>query len=78
MKDDKTHAVLDDAQGLGHEGRAGSGDHVVLKLWLRMLASTTSNPSLASCLHTAAPMPRAAPVTIAVRWCGFIESSFNG
>ena len=41
MKDDESHAALDDAQGLGHEGRAGSGDHAVLKLWLRMLASTT-------------------------------------
>jgi len=41
MKDDESHAALDDAQGLGHEGRAGSGDHEVLKLWLRMLASTT-------------------------------------
>ena len=41
MRDDESHAALDDAQGLGHEGRAGSGDHAVLKLWLRMLASTT-------------------------------------
>jgi DNA-binding MarR family transcriptional regulator len=41
MKDDESHAVLDNAQDLGHEGRAGSGDHAVLKLWLRMLASTT-------------------------------------
>jgi DNA-binding MarR family transcriptional regulator len=41
MKDDESHAMLDNAQGLGHEGRAGSGDHAVLKLWLRMLASTT-------------------------------------
>jgi len=41
MKDDESHAMLDNARGLGHEGRAGSGDHAVLKLWLRMLASTT-------------------------------------
>jgi len=41
MKDDESHAALDEAQGLGHEGRAGRGDHAVLKLWLRMLASTT-------------------------------------
>ena len=41
MRDDESHAALDDAQGLGHEGRAGSSDHAVLKLWLRMLASTT-------------------------------------
>src|SRR6187455_1749101 len=41
MKDDESHAMLDNARGLGHEGRAGSGDHAALKLWLRMLASTT-------------------------------------
>ena len=40
-QNDASHAVLADAQELGHEGRAGSGDHAVLKLWLRMLASTT-------------------------------------
>ena len=33
--------LLSDAQELGHEARAGTGDHAVLKLWLRMLASTT-------------------------------------
>ncbi len=38
---DASHALLSDAQELGHEARAGSGDHAVLKLWLRMLASTT-------------------------------------
>lgn len=41
MRDDESHAALHDAQGLGHEARAGSGDHALLKLWLRMLASTT-------------------------------------
>jgi DNA-binding MarR family transcriptional regulator len=40
-RDDSSHALLSEAQELGHEGRAGSGDHAVLKLWLRMLASTT-------------------------------------
>ena len=38
---DPSHAVLEDAQELGHEARAGSGDHAALKLWLRMLATTT-------------------------------------
>ncbi|OUL98928.1 MarR family winged helix-turn-helix transcriptional regulator [Variovorax sp. JS1663] len=37
---DDSHAVLSDAEELGHEARAGTGDHAVLKLWLRMLAST--------------------------------------
>ncbi|MDB5731809.1 MAG: MarR family transcriptional regulator [Variovorax sp.] len=42
MKDeDVSHAVLSDAKELGHEARARSSDHAVLKLWLRMLASTT-------------------------------------
>ena len=40
-RDDASHALLSEAQELGHEARAGSGDHAVLKLWLRMLASTT-------------------------------------
>jgi DNA-binding MarR family transcriptional regulator len=40
-RDDASHAALSEAQELGHEGRAGQGDHAVLKLWLRMLASTT-------------------------------------
>jgi len=39
--DDASHAMHSGAQELGHEGRAGSGDHAVLKLWLRLLASTT-------------------------------------
>lgn len=38
---DLSHAALQSAQELGHEGRAAAGDHAVLKLWLRMLASTT-------------------------------------
>jgi DNA-binding MarR family transcriptional regulator len=38
---DSSHVLLSEAQELGHEARAGSGDHDVLKLWLRMLASTT-------------------------------------
>jgi DNA-binding MarR family transcriptional regulator len=41
MKNDSSHQVLRDADGLGHEARAGRGDHAVLKLWLRLLASTT-------------------------------------
>ena len=40
-RDDASHALLSVAQELGHENRAGSGDHAVLKLWLRLLASTT-------------------------------------
>ncbi len=38
---DPSHAALGDAEELGHEARAGHDDHAVLKLWLRMLASTT-------------------------------------
>ena len=41
MNADESHTTLRDAQELGHEARAGSGDHEVLRLWLRMLASTT-------------------------------------
>lgn len=40
-QNDASHALLSNAQELGHEARAGTGDHAVLKLWLRMLASTT-------------------------------------
>jgi DNA-binding MarR family transcriptional regulator len=40
-QNDASHALLSDAQELGHEARAGTGDHAVLRLWLRMLASTT-------------------------------------
>lgn len=39
--DDASHTLLRDAQELGHEARAGSSDHAALKLWLRMLSSTT-------------------------------------
>ena len=39
--DDVSHALLKDAQELGLEGRAGSGDHAKLKLWLRMLSCST-------------------------------------
>ena len=38
---DPSHVLLEDAQELGHEARAGRGDHAALKLWLRMLACTT-------------------------------------
>ena len=38
---DASHALLSEAQELGHEGRAASGDHAALKRWLHMLASTT-------------------------------------
>ena len=41
MKNDPSHDVLREADGLGHEARAGHEDHAMLKLWLRMLASTT-------------------------------------
>jgi DNA-binding MarR family transcriptional regulator len=40
-RDDASHALLTQAQELGVEARAGIDDHAVLKLWLRMLASTT-------------------------------------
>ena len=40
-QNDPSHALLEDAQELGHEARAGRGDHAALRLWLRMLASTT-------------------------------------
>jgi DNA-binding MarR family transcriptional regulator len=41
MKNDPSHATLREADGLGHEARAGRGDHAVLRLWLRLLASST-------------------------------------
>ena len=40
-RDDDSHVLLSQAQELGIEARAGRDDHAVLKLWLRMLASTT-------------------------------------
>ncbi len=41
MKTDPSHALLHEAQELGHEARALSSDHAALKLWLRLLACTT-------------------------------------
>jgi len=38
---DVSHHLLSEAQELGHEARAGKGDHARLRLWLRMLACTT-------------------------------------
>jgi len=38
---DASHALLAGARELGHEARAAGTDHAALKLWLRMLASTT-------------------------------------
>ncbi|HEY4067233.1 MAG TPA: MarR family transcriptional regulator [Burkholderiaceae bacterium] len=38
---DSSHVLLSEAHELGVEARAGRDDHAVLKLWLRMLASTT-------------------------------------
>ena len=40
-KQDVSHALLETADGLGHEARAGHEDHAALRLWLRMLACTT-------------------------------------
>ena len=44
---DPSHAALSDAEELGHEARAGNDDHAVLKLWLRMLASTAGQKGYA-------------------------------
>ena len=41
MKNDSSHAVLLEAQELGHEARADTSDHAALRLWLRMLSCTT-------------------------------------
>lgn len=41
MKADASHALLHEAQELGHEARAQTSDHAALKLWLRLLACTT-------------------------------------
>jgi DNA-binding MarR family transcriptional regulator len=38
---DASHALLQQAQELGHEARARLDDHASLKLWLRLLACTT-------------------------------------
>lgn len=40
-KNDASHATLSDAEELGYEARAGREDHAMLRLWLRLLASTT-------------------------------------
>ncbi|MBS0453128.1 MAG: MarR family transcriptional regulator [Proteobacteria bacterium] len=40
-QNDPSHELLSEAHQLGHEARAHSGDHAALKLWLRMLATTT-------------------------------------
>ncbi|WP_119157677.1 MarR family winged helix-turn-helix transcriptional regulator [Caldimonas tepidiphila] len=41
MKADRSRALLDGADELGHEARADSEDHAALRLWLRMLSCTT-------------------------------------
>lgn len=41
MKTDTTRALLDHADGLGHEARLAHDDHAALKAWLRLLACTT-------------------------------------
>jgi DNA-binding MarR family transcriptional regulator len=41
MKIDPVHLLLQEAEDLGHEARAGSEDHLQLRLWLRLLACTT-------------------------------------
>lgn len=38
---DPSRTLLTDADELGHEARSELGDHAALKLWLRLLASTT-------------------------------------
>jgi DNA-binding MarR family transcriptional regulator len=41
MKNDASRATLQQADQLGHEARAAGDDHAALKLWLRLLATTT-------------------------------------
>ena len=41
MMADASRALLRQADGLGHETRAEGGDHAALKLWLRLLSTTT-------------------------------------
>ena len=41
MKNDASRSQLARADQLGHETRAAGGDHAALKLWLRLLATTT-------------------------------------
>ncbi|HEX7382899.1 MAG TPA: MarR family transcriptional regulator [Burkholderiaceae bacterium] len=38
---DPSHALLREAHELGHEARADSRDHAALRLWLRLLSTTT-------------------------------------
>jgi DNA-binding MarR family transcriptional regulator len=38
---DRSRALLNQADELGHESRASGQDHAALKLWLRLLACTT-------------------------------------
>jgi len=40
-QNDPSHALLEHADELGHESRAAHDDHGALKLWLRLLATTT-------------------------------------
>ena len=40
MKHDPSHELLSEAEELGVEARADRSDHAVLRLWLRLLAST--------------------------------------
>ena len=41
MKRDASRATLRQADQLGHEARAAGDDHAALKLWLRLLATST-------------------------------------
>lgn len=41
LKNDPSHALLSEAQELGHEARAATTDHAALRLWLRLLSTTT-------------------------------------
>ena len=41
MKVDRSHDLLNSADKLGHEARAGGEAHAALRLWLRLLACTT-------------------------------------
>jgi DNA-binding MarR family transcriptional regulator len=41
MKTDVSHSRLREARELGHEARVRDNDHAALKLWLRLLATST-------------------------------------
>lgn len=41
MRADRSHTLLNRADGLGHEARGHQDDHAALRLWLRLLACTT-------------------------------------